>query len=229
MLKANRKPQSAGFRGYCPKCLLGNMDKEVKQLQKMIKLVDHQPVQTPLIDPSSKSSRAWSCTFVCDWVDEFRKRFIIKKEGGSPLDVVRAAQSECQLETNYKGIITDDISLDQFDDYISIQISIRDSCSKNFTSAQSQRFSCVAYSAEIRSVHVANHYHDGWFLNNYTVPVFRNRIFRRLEMSSGSTMQEAFGQLMSNKQYGTLIRTSSSIEYTKLIPVESPEEVCIHN
>ena len=35
MLK-NRKPQSAGFRGYCSNCLLENMDKDIEQLKKVM-------------------------------------------------------------------------------------------------------------------------------------------------------------------------------------------------
>ena len=234
MFKANRKPQSAGFRGYCPNCLVKSIGKDVKQLQKIIqknhlKLVDHQPVQTPSIDRSSKSSSAWSCEFACEWYERgLRKGHVIKRQDNSLIKIVRAAQNECRSDTNNKGILIDNVAWGNYDRFIPIQISIRDSCSKNSTSPQSQRFSCIAYSAEVVPVHVANHYHDGWLWNNYTAPVIRNKIFKRLEMSSGSTMEEAFRELMLNKVYEHLI-SSSSVNYKQIFPVESPEEVCVQN
>ncbi len=234
VFKANRKPQSAGFRGYCPNCLVKSIGKDVKQLQKIIqksnlKLVDHQPVQTPPIDRSSNSSHTWSCSFACEWFKNgSRDGYIITKHGSSTKEVVLAAQNKCRTDTDYKGVLIDNLVWGSYERFIPLQISIRSSCSKNSTSSQPQRFSCIAYSAEVVPVHVANHYHDGWLWNNYTVPVIRNKIFKNLEVSSGPTMKEAFSQLMSNKQYRTLI-VSSSVHYTEIVPVKSPEEVCVQN
>ena len=40
--KNNRNPQSAGYR-VCPNCLLNTLDKDINELNKVIKLVDHSP------------------------------------------------------------------------------------------------------------------------------------------------------------------------------------------
>ena len=52
MLK-NRKPQLAGFGGYCSNCLVKNLDEDVEKLQNAIqesnsKLVKYQAVKTPV-------------------------------------------------------------------------------------------------------------------------------------------------------------------------------------
>ena len=54
MLKNGRKPQSAGFGGYCPTCLVEGVDKDLKKIQEVMQINNKQKFIPSLKPPIYK-------------------------------------------------------------------------------------------------------------------------------------------------------------------------------